>query len=73
MRTLVSSDEGRNLKFCRSVDEKAVMAARVPRTRFGSQESEATHMPRTKFGFNTMLKIIIISNAMCYTMLYMLE
>ena len=27
--------------FCRSVDEEAVMAARVPRTRFGSQESEA--------------------------------
>ena len=30
-------------------------------------------MPRTKFGFDTMLNIIIISNGMCYTMLYMLE
>ena len=29
MRARVRSDEGRNLKFCRSVDEKAVMAARV--------------------------------------------
>ena len=38
------SDEGRNLKFCRSVDEEAVMVARVPRTRSGSQESEATHV-----------------------------
>ena len=25
----VSSDEGRNLRFCRSVDEEAVVAARV--------------------------------------------
>ena len=30
-------------------------------------------MPRTKFGSDTMLNIIIISNAMCYTMLCMLE
>ena len=30
-------------------------------------------MPRMKFGFDTMLNVIIISNAMCYTMLYMLE
>ena len=29
MRARVRSDEGRNLKFCRSVDEEAVMAARV--------------------------------------------
>ena len=29
-------------------------------------------MPRTKFGSDTMLNKII-SNAMCYTMLYMLE
>ena len=30
-------------------------------------------MPRTKFDSNTMLNNIIISNAMCYTMLCMLE
>ena len=30
-------------------------------------------MPRTKFGSDTMLNIIIISNVMCYTMLCMLE
>ena len=30
-------------------------------------------MPRTKFGSDTMLKVIIISNVMCYTMLRMLE
>ena len=31
-------------------------------------------MLRTKFGFDTILNIyIIISNRMCYTMLYMLE
>ena len=36
------SDEGRNLRFCRSVDEEAVMAMRVPRTRSESQESEAS-------------------------------
>ena len=30
-------------------------------------------MPRTKFGSDTMLNIIIISNAMCYAMLCMLE
>ena len=29
MRARVRSDEGRNLKFCRSVDEEAVMVARV--------------------------------------------
>ena len=40
----VRSDESRNLRFCRSVDEEAVMAARVPRTRSGSQESEAAHV-----------------------------
>ena len=40
----VSPDEGRNLRFCRSVDEEAVMAARVPRTRSGSQESEAARV-----------------------------
>ena len=38
------SDEGRNLRFCRSVDEEAVMAARVLRTRSGSQESEAARV-----------------------------
>ena len=30
-------------------------------------------MPRTKFGSDTMLNIIIISNVMYYTMLCMLE
>ena len=30
-------------------------------------------MPITKFGSDTMLNINIISNAMCYTMLCMLE
>ena len=30
-------------------------------------------MPRTKFESDTILNIIIISNAMCYTMLCMLE
>ena len=40
----VMSDEGRNLSICRSVDEEAVMAARVPRTRSGSQESEAARV-----------------------------
>ena len=30
-------------------------------------------MPRTNFGSDTMLNINIISNAMCYTMLCMLE
>ena len=39
----VRSNEGWNLKFCRSVDEEAVRAARVPIRRFGSEESEATH------------------------------
>ena len=29
MRARVRSDEGRNLKFCRSVDEEAVKVARV--------------------------------------------
>ena len=29
-----------NLEFCRSVDEEAVMAARVPRRQFESHESE---------------------------------
>ena len=37
----VSSVEARNLRFCRSVDEEAVMAARVPRRRSKSDESEA--------------------------------
>ena len=32
---------GRVLGFCRSVDEEAVMVARVPRIRSGSQESKA--------------------------------
>ena len=32
---------GWSLKFCKSVDEEAVRAARVPRRRFGSEESEA--------------------------------
>ena len=44
MRTRVSSDECRNLRFCKSVDEEAIMAARVPRTRSGSQESKAAHV-----------------------------
>ena len=30
-------------------------------------------MPRTKFGSDTILNIIIISNVMCYIMLCMLE
>ena len=30
-------------------------------------------MPRTEFGSNTMININIIINAMCYTMLNMLE
>ena len=38
------SDDGRNLRFCRSVDEEAVMAAHVPRTRSGSMESEAARV-----------------------------
>ena len=38
------SDEGRNLRFCRSVDEEAVMAARVPRTRSRSLEFEAVRV-----------------------------
>ena len=37
----VSSDEGQNLRFCRSVNEEAVMVARVLGRRSGSQESEA--------------------------------
>ena len=37
----VRLDEGRNLRFCRSVDEEAVRVARVPRRRSGSQEFEA--------------------------------
>ena len=41
MEARVRSDEVRNLRFCRSVDEEAVMAARVPRTRSGSQEFKA--------------------------------
>ena len=41
MRARVSSNEGRNLKFCRSMDEEAVRATRVPRRRSGSEESEA--------------------------------
>ena len=38
------SDEGRNLRFCRSVDEEVVMVARVPRKRSGSQESEVARV-----------------------------
>ena len=38
------SDDGRNLRFWRSVGEEAVMAPRVPRTRSGSQESEAARV-----------------------------
>ena len=30
-------------------------------------------MPRTKFGSDIMLNVIIISNVMCYTILCMLE
>ena len=41
MRARVRSDEGRSLRFCRSVDEEAVRAAYVPRRRSGSEESEA--------------------------------
>ena len=41
MRARVRSDEGRSLKFCRSVDEEAVRAAHLPRRRSGSDESEA--------------------------------
>ena len=40
----VRSDEGRNLRFCRSVDEEVVMVARVPRKRSGSQESEVARV-----------------------------
>ena len=40
----VRSDEGRNLRFCRLVDEEAVMATRVPRTRSRSKESEAARV-----------------------------
>ena len=43
MRARVRSDEGRNLRFCRSVDEEAFRAARVPIRRSRSEESEATH------------------------------
>ena len=32
-----------NLGFCRSVDEEAVMVARVPRRRSESHESEVAH------------------------------
>ena len=39
MEARVCSDEGRNLRFYRSVDEEAVRAARMPRRRFGSPES----------------------------------
>ena len=41
MRARVSLDEGQNLRFCRSVDEEAVRAARVPRRQSGSEESKA--------------------------------
>jgi len=44
MEAHVRSDEGRNLRFCRSVDEEVVMVARVPRTRSGSQESEVARV-----------------------------
>ena len=37
----VSSVEARNFRFCRSVDEEAVMAVRVPRRQSKSDESEA--------------------------------
>ena len=43
MRARVRSDEGRNLKFCRSVDEEAFRAAPVPIRRSGSEESEAAY------------------------------
>ena len=43
MRACVRSDEGRNLRFCRSVDEEAFRAARVPIRGSGSEESEAAH------------------------------
>ena len=41
MKARVSSVEAQNFRFCRSVDEEAVMAARVPRRRSKSDESEA--------------------------------
>ena len=41
MKARVRSDVGWSLKFCKSVDEEAVRAARVPRRRSGSEESEA--------------------------------
>ena len=41
MRARVCSNEGRNLRFYRSVDEEAVRVARVSRRRSGSEESEA--------------------------------
>ena len=37
MKARVSSVEAQNFRFCRSVDEEAVMAARIPITRSGSQ------------------------------------
>ena len=37
MKARVSSVEAQNFRFSRSVDEEAFMAARVPRTRSGSQ------------------------------------
>ena len=37
----VRSVEGRNLKCCRSVDEEAVRATRVPKRQSRSEESEA--------------------------------
>ena len=40
MRARVRSDEGRNLRFCKSVDKEAIRAVRVPRRRSGSEESE---------------------------------
>ena len=41
MKARVRLDVGWSLKFCKSVDEEAVRAARVPRRRSGSEESEA--------------------------------
>ena len=41
MRARVRSDEGQILRPGRSVDKEAVRAARVPRRRSGSEESEA--------------------------------
>ena len=39
----VRLDYGRNLKFCRSVNEEVVWATHVPRRRSRNQESEVAH------------------------------